>query len=67
MSDKKRLTDEQLKRKMLEIAKIEKLSDIALQDKQNRNAILRNLRNKGFSIRDIERLTEISRGVICRV
>ena len=67
LSDKKRLTDEQLKRKMLEIAKIEKLSDIALQDKQNRNAILRNLRNKGFSIRDIERLTGISRGVICRV
>ena len=67
LSDKKRLTDEQLKRKMLEIAKIETLSDIALQDKQNRNAILRNLRNKGFSIRDIERLTGISRGVICRV
>ena len=52
---------------MLEIAKIEKLSDIALQDKQDRNVILRNLRNKGFSIRDIERLTGISRGVICRI
>ena len=67
MSDKIRLTDDQLKRKMLEIAKVEKLSDIALQNKQDRNTIIRNLRNNRLSIRDIERMTGISRGVISRV
>ena len=67
MSDKIRLTDDQLKRKMLEIAKVEKLSDIALQNKQDRNTIIRNLRNNRISIRDIERMTGISRGVISRV
>ena len=66
-SDKIRLTDDQLKRKMLEIAKVEKLSDIALQNKQDRNTIIRNLRNNRLSIRDIERMTGISRGVISRV
>ena len=67
MSDKIRLTDDQLKRKMLEIAKVEKLSDIALKNKQDRNTIIRNLRNNRLSIRDIERMTGISRGVISRV
>jgi hypothetical protein len=67
LSDKIRLTDDQLKRKMLEIAKVEKLSDIALQNKQDRNTIIRNLRNNRLSIRDIERMTGISRGVISRV
>ena len=66
-SDKIRLTDDQLKRKMLEIAKVEKLSDIALKNKQDRNTIIRNLRNNRLSIRDIERMTGISRGVISRV
>ena len=61
------MTDDQLKRKMLEIAKVEKLSDIALQNKQDRNTIIRNLRNNRLSIRDIERMTGISRGVISRV
>ena len=67
LSDKIRLTDDQLKRKMLEIAKVEKLSDIALQNKQDRNTIIQNLRNNRISIRDIERMTGISRGVISRV
>ena len=67
LSDKIRLTDDQLKRKMLEIAKVEKLSDIALKNKQDRNTIIRNLRNNRLSIRDIERMTGISRGVISRV
>ena len=66
LSDKIRLTDDQLKRKMLEIAKVEKLSDIALQNKQDRNTIIRNLRHNRISIRDIERMTGISRGVISR-
>ena len=66
LSEGIRPTDEQLKRKMLEIADVEEISDIALKDKKTRNAILRSLRNKGFSIRDIERLTGISRGVISR-
>ena len=61
------MPDDQLKRKMLEIAKVEKLSDIALQNKQDRNTIIRNLRNNRLSIRDIERMTGISRGVISRV
>ena len=61
------MTDDQLKRKMLEIAKVEKLSDIALKNKQDRNTIIRNLRNNRLSIRDIERMTGISRGVISRV
>ena len=55
------------KRKMLEIAKVENLSDIALKNKQDKNAALRNLRNNRMSIRDIERMTGISRGVISRV
>ena len=61
------MTDDQLKRKMLEIAKVEKLSDIALKNKQDRNTIIQNLRNNRLSIRDIERMTGISRGVISRV
>ncbi|MCR4718779.1 MAG: hypothetical protein K5768_04025 [Firmicutes bacterium] len=61
------MTDDQLKRKMLEIAKVEKLSDIALQNKQDRNKTIRNLRNNRLSIRDIERMTGISSGVISRV
>ena len=66
LSGRVRPTDAQLKRKMLELSGVEKLTDIAPMDRKRRNLLLRDLKEHGFSIRDIERLTGVSRGVIQR-
>ena len=42
-------------------------STIMQQNRQDRNAALRTLRNHGLSVRQIERLTGIGRGIIQRV
>jgi hypothetical protein len=42
-------------------------SAVAGLDRRERNSLLMTLRKSGFSIRQIERVTGISRGVIARV
>lgn len=67
ISDGKRLTDEQIKRKIIKILNGEDIRSIALKPKGERNKILSNLREKeGFSITQIERVTGISRGIVAR-
>ena len=66
ISNTKRLTDEQLKRKIYKIAKIEP-SDIGLRSRTERNMILAKLRENGLTTGQLERLTGISRGIISRV
>ena len=46
---------------------IENLFDVKLYDAKARNEALRKLRNEGFTVRQIERLTGIGRGVIQRI
>ncbi len=66
ISNTKRLTDEQLKRRMIKIAGGIRPEEIALRSKSDRDCILALLRNKGFTIGQLERVTGISRGIITR-
>ena len=67
LSDSKRLTDEQVKRKINNVLKDEDVRSIGLKPKNERNEILRYLREKeGLTIGQLERVTGISRGIISR-
>ena len=66
LSDTKKLTDEQLKRKIFKVIKMEP-SEIAVKEKTERNELLFTLRRNGFTIGQLERLTGVSRGIISRV
>ena len=59
--------DEWAKEVMQKILNIENGSSIQSYDKESRNEALRQLRENGLSIRQIERLTGISKGIIQRV
>lgn len=64
ISETKRLTDEQLKRKMRGI--LEREVDIASLPKNERNEALALLRENGFTIGELERITGISRSIVTR-
>ena len=66
LSDNKKLTDEQIRRKIYKITKMD-ANEIVLKSKTERNEILSLLRQSGFTIAQLERVTGISRGIIGRV
>ena len=66
ISDGKKLTDAQLKRKAEMLLDNVKLSEIYLYPKPERDKLLNVLRQNEFTIGQLERLTGISRGIITR-
>jgi len=66
ISEKIKLTDDQIRRKFRTILKIDDLTTIRSMPKNVRNELIVKLRQAGYSIRVIERITGISRGVIER-
>ena len=66
ISNTKKLTDEQLKRRIIKITDGIRSEEIALKAKADRDYILALLRNEGFTIGQLERVTGISRGIITR-
>ena len=66
ISNTKRLTDEQLKRKLIRITGGIQANEIIKMSKANRNQIINKLREEGFTIGQLERITGISRGIITR-
>lgn len=66
ISNTKVLTDNQLKRKLFKLTKGIEAEKISLLSKVERNQIIHNLREQGFTIGQLERITGISRGIITR-
>ncbi len=66
ISETKKLTNEQLKRKMKRITDGIEYDEISKLPKLERNKLLRKLRAEGFTIGQLERVTGISRGIITR-
>lgn len=66
ISNTKRLTDEQLKRKLIKITGGVRPEEITSKPRDDRNRILALLRKEGFTIGQLERVTGISRGIITR-
>jgi len=69
MEDQPRLrfTDEQAEKIIKRLAKSENISQIQQMNIKNRNSLIKKLKVKGISIRQINRLTGISKGIIERV
>jgi REP element-mobilizing transposase RayT len=67
LPDRRRRTEEQVRSGITEVLGEIEPSAVAGLDRQERNSLLAMLRESGFSIRQIERVTGISRGVIARV
>ena len=65
ISNTKKLTDEQLRRKVMQISGV-RANEISAKPKKERNQILYLLRSKGLTIGQLERITGISRGIISR-
>ena len=67
ISDRKKLTDSQVKRKIIKVIKTDDVKSIAKLPKEERNKILCILRQEeNLSIGQLERVTGISRGIITR-
>ena len=49
-----------------EISKVASCQELQYLDKNKRNEILRNLKEKGISIRQIARTTGLNRGIVLR-
>jgi putative transposase len=64
--DGARLNDSEAAALIESVAKVKNPEDIQTYKKQNRNEIIKLLKEKGVSIRQIERLTGVSFGVIRR-
>lgn len=67
ISESIKQTDDQIRRKMQSVLKIKDLTTIVSIGKEERNEKIMMLRDAGFSVREIERLTGVSRGIIQRV
>ena len=65
VSGKKHMSEEQIRRKILSCIGREPY-EIASWSKSERNAVLRQLKEEGLSIRQIERATGISRGIVAK-
>jgi len=59
--------DDKITGMIIAIADVDSPPDIAMLSKEERNDVIRTLRSKGISIRQISRITGISRGVIQRI
>lgn len=61
-----RLTDEQAKEIMMKVSKCKNASEFQLLDVEVRNSYIRRLREQGLSIRQISRMTGVSKGIVER-
>lgn len=59
-----RLTDNEAKAMIVKIAKCKTVGDFQLLDRATRNACIHKLHDKGLSIRQISRLTGISKKIV---
>ena len=59
-----RLNDSEATALIESVANVKKPKDVQTYEKQKRNEVIKLLKNKGLSIRQIERLTGVSFGVI---
>lgn len=66
LEDKKGLTDDAAKAVIEDIIKTKDMSAIQTMDRATRDNLLQQLKQKGLTIRQIERLTGINRGVIMK-
>lgn len=67
LEDRKKITDEQVRRKIIKLLNGKEPCTIEERTKEERNRILRYLREKeGFTTGQLERVTGISRGIITR-
>ena len=64
---RKRLTDQNVREMAREVLGIDRLSNLCEMTRENRNTALVALKDMGATVRQIERLTGISRGVVGRV
>ena len=62
-----RVDDIEATKKIIEVAGVENIIEIQNFEKEKRDKIIKELKNRGLSIRQIERLTGISFGVIRRI
>jgi hypothetical protein len=66
ITGKKSLSEEEVRRKILKHTVGRDPYEVASWQKDERNALLRRLKEEGLSIRQIERATGISRGVVAK-
>ena len=59
-----RLTDIEAKEIIIKMVGIENLQNLQTMDKKTRNSILKELKQEGLSIRQIERITGVNRGTV---
>ncbi|MCL2698840.1 MAG: transposase [Defluviitaleaceae bacterium] len=64
IEEQRRLTDEEAKKAIRTTGKVSDCQEIQSLEKVSRDKVLGRLKKKGLSIRQIERLTGVSRGVI---
>ena len=62
-----RVTDEEAKRIIKKYSKCETATDFQLLDVKQRNKCIKTFKEKGVSIRQISRLTGISKGIVERI
>jgi len=65
--NQQRLTDEEAKMCVMKIGCVQYCQEIQNFDKQSRNIVLKKLKDEGLSIRQLEKLTGINRGIIQKV
>ena len=66
MEEHFRLTDDEAKAMIQKIAKCKTAGDFQMLEKETRNACIHKLHDKGMSIRQISRLTGISKKIVER-
>ena len=66
MEDRFRLTDEEAKALIIKISKCKTVSEFQLLDSATRNSCIHKLHDKGLSIRQISRLTGLSKKIVER-
>ncbi len=68
VEDKRKITDTEAKEIIIEICKVGHCTELQKMDNNQRNECIKHLKEDlGLSVRQIERLTGISRGVIQRI
>ena len=66
VSDQVKLTETEIRQMIMKYTNGAEPSEIGLWDKSKRNAMLASLRQAGLSIREIERATGVSKGIIAK-
>lgn len=66
MEDRFRLTDEEAKALIIKISKCKTVGEFQLLDSAMRNSCIHKLHDKGLSIRQISRLTGLSKKIVER-